>query len=244
MSTVSVLNANGFNFKEVRYEPCTVTIRNADGVTVKEGLKSTPKANGIEEDDTYARWKSATGYENHAAFLNNLTEEELDKNIWISMGSRGLVGTYREYREIYLTRKALFEHAKQLAYSSGSDMSDKTDPFILEFEKVERLRIAVSWNEDGALARAKAYLQELREPKDTITLSADANNNNAPLTNEYKKVSAHRTAVERNMEDALALARSYRQGLRDPKDSITLSADAVRKLYTDAQETPPARLDP
>jgi hypothetical protein len=43
------------------------------------------------------------------------------------------------------------------------------------------------------------------------------------------------------MEDALALAKSFQQRLREPKDSITLSADAVKTLYADASEAPPAR---
>jgi len=151
-----------------------VTVRNADGVTVKEGLKASLKANGIEEDATYEGWRtSAVSHEARIAFLKNLTEEELDKNIMFNLDGKTVVGTYRQHREIYLTEQALFQRAKQLA-DSAVDINNKKDPVVIEYHKVSNLSWAVSKNMEGALSIAKSYLQSLNDPKDSVKLSPEA----------------------------------------------------------------------
>ena len=150
-----------------------VTVRNGDSVTVKEGLRSTLASNGIIEDATYEGWKTSTTHEARIAFLTNLTEEELDKEIMFSIDGKTVVGTYRQHREIYLTEQALFQRAKQLS-DSAVDINNEKDPVVIEFNKVINLMSAVNRNMEGALSIAKSYLQSLNDPKDSIKLSPEA----------------------------------------------------------------------
>ncbi|MFA7431747.1 MAG: hypothetical protein WCZ23_16430 [Rhodospirillaceae bacterium] len=158
---MSTVDANGFKFRELY----SGAISNGD-----EFLK----ANGIEDDATWAGWKASHhSHEMRAAFLNNLTEEELDKNVMFSVDGKNVIGTYRQHREIFLTEMALFQRAKKLA-DSAVDINNKEDPTVIEYHKVGSLMSAVSKNMEGALSIAKSYLQSLNDPKDSIKLSPEA----------------------------------------------------------------------
>ncbi len=124
-------------------------------------------------------------------FLNTLTEDELDKLTFIDTGGKKMVGTWRQFKELNTVKLALFERALELT-SLMKDVNDESDPLVAEYKNVQRLA----------------------------------------------------TAVTRNLDHALALAKSYLHGLREPKDSITLSADALKKLFDDARAAPPERPEP
>ncbi len=124
-------------------------------------------------------------------FLNTLTEEELDKLTFIDTGGKKMVGTWRQAKELNTVKLALYERAVELTRLM-KDVNDESDPLVAEYKNVQRLA----------------------------------------------------TAVTRNLDHALALAKSYLHGLREPKDSITLSADALKKLFDDARAAPPERPEP
>ncbi len=146
--------------------------------------------NGVDADllEKSRKYHTLEGYRE---FFKEFTEDDLDKLTFIDVGGKKMVGTWRQAKDLYMTRLALHDRARELV-NSMADVNDKSDPAYAEYKNVGRLA----------------------------------------------------TAVTRNLDHALALAKTYLHGLREPKDSITLSADALKKLFDDARAAPPERPEP